>query len=324
MKKIIIIVLYIVSFFTVNSQETYFVTAKSGLFIREKPNINSSKIGKLPYGSVIALLETTNKELEVTDNGKVIKGNWIKVAFYNAPFIVSNFKGYKHEEEGYVFSGFTEKLNKATITVKEIDSVTFYSQYKEIKPEKLPKITSAKRIKKLLASKVKWGYEEFVGVTVNKITLDNGQTLTINHKNYECGLDAYYPTEKVLLFECGHSGTESISMQTGESLETVGNPEYIRCSPSKKLRLNGWFSGQECSSYFFQEKTANGYVYLTDIGWDSKNERSRVCSFDKFYWLSDTEFMYSESFYHYDESGKAIEKYYLAKITKHKRNINSK
>ena len=103
------------------------------------------------------------------------------------------------------------------------------------------------------------------------------------------------------------------SNKTGESLETVGHPEYIYESPNKMLRLNGWFPGQECSSYFFQEKTGDMYTYLIDFGFGSDKFGSDVCYFNKFCWINNQEFVYSYNSY---SNGKTKEVYAISKINK--------
>jgi len=298
---------------TSQTQETYYTIAPSGLIIREEPNINSNKTGKLPYGSIVKLLKNTELKHQTIDNGDTINGVWVKIKFDNFPFIVSKSEDYEYEEEGYVFNKYIEKLNKASVSNEEIDSLKFYSLYIQPKKSNVIKITSEKETEKLLDSKVKWKNVEYLGWSIDEITLDNGQILNINQKSNDYGFVAYYPTEEIILFEGGHTSDFSISIRTGESLETVGNPKYIIESPSKKFRLNGWFSGQECSNYFFQEKIGDNYTYLVDFGWGSDKFGENVCYFNKFCWLNDREFIYSYT----DYSGKnGKEKYFIGKLNK--------
>lgn len=310
MKKLLLITIYILSVTALQSQERYFVTASSGLIIREAPNINSTRIGKLPYGSTVELLETTEIKLQIIDNGEPIDGFWVKMKFNNSPFIVSESKkdlGY--DREGYVFSEFLEKLNKASIKTIEIDSVKFQSLYIPTKSSNMIKIISEKETKKLLKGKVKWKDVENIGCVIDEITLDNGQILKINQKSNDYNFIAYYPKEEIIIFEGGHASEFSISIKTGESLETTGVPDYIVESPNKKIRLNGWFSGQECSVYFFQKKVGNRYMYLADFERGNENYGSDLCYFNKFCWLNDQEFMYSST-----ENGE--QKYYIGEIAK--------
>ncbi|NRD20048.1 SH3 domain-containing protein [Winogradskyella eckloniae] len=306
MKKLIFIGIYVLNFFVLQSQELYFNTALSGLNIREEPKIDSKKIGKLPYGSVVKLLDITDIKLQIKDNDETLNGVWVKIKFQNFPFIISESKkDVQFENEGYVFSAFIEKLNKASIEITEIDSLKFYSHYVPPKPSNRIKITSKQEAEQVLEGKVKWTQSAFNGRVIDEIILDSGQILKINQVSNDFSFIAYFPTEEIILFEGGHASDFSISTKTGETLKTVGNPEYIIESPSKKIRLNGFFGGQECSHYFFQVKTGDTYTYLTAFNHD-------LCYYDKFYWLNDQEFIYSETSYATTVNGNQI--YYLGKI----------
>ncbi|WP_299675523.1 SH3 domain-containing protein [uncultured Tenacibaculum sp.] len=82
------------------SQDLLITTAKKGLVVRDKPSLKGNKIDKFPFRTQIIVQEVTDKKLELYDEGKIIKGNWIKVENYN------NNKW----TIGYVFDGFTEKI----------------------------------------------------------------------------------------------------------------------------------------------------------------------------------------------------------------------
>tara|TARA_R110002012_G_scaffold75765_3_gene191349 strand:- start:360 stop:1217 length:858 start_codon:yes stop_codon:yes gene_type:complete len=279
------------------------VNASSGLIIREQPNADANRIGKLPYGSIVNILENTNLKLQITDKGEVIDGEWVKVKFQNFPYIITKTKAFK--DEGFVFSGYLEKLEKAKIETIEIDSLRFYKLYKASKRLKQEKLTSIAKVEKVLASTVKWQFHNVADNTMDHIILDNDQVLQINQDANDVTFSAYYPKERILLFEGGHSSDFSISLKAGESLETVGNPEYIIVSPHKKYRLNGYFGGQECSSYFFQEITGDTYKYLASFN-------NVSCYIYKFYWLNDQEFVYCDASFATPEKGE--QNYYLGKI----------
>lgn len=292
--------------------KVYIVNAPTGVIIRNEPVFNSSRIGKLPYGKTIELLEKTNIKQQLIDKGDTINGVWLKIKYNNFPFICSESESEqeKWNLEGYVFSEYIEELNKANIKIKELDSLQFFQLFINTKPYKPIKIESIEETERMLLNNVKWKVVDYLGRVIDEIRLENGQTLRINQKSNDMGFVAYYPLEKILLFEGGHSSDYSISLQTGESLETVGNPEYIIESPNRKLRLNGWFPGQECSSYFFQEKSGDGYRYLIDFGWGTLFGEN-VCYFEKFCWISDNEFVYSYMDYSGDNG---IKKYYKGLI----------
>jgi len=68
------------------------------------------------------------------------------------------------------------------------------------------------------------------------------------------------------LFEGGHSADFSVDLKTGTAdVDSVGNPSYIVYSTDKQFRLNGYFPGQECSVYFIQQKSGQGYTYYTEV-----------------------------------------------------------
>ncbi|WP_165749988.1 SH3 domain-containing protein [Cellulophaga sp. Z1A5H] len=314
MKKIILMVLALFTVVLMHSQETYFSIASSGLNIREAPNSTANRIGKLPYGSTVDVVENTGLTYQTIEDGTPVLGEWVKIKFYNFPYIVSETKDYDYHEEGYVLNTYLEKLHKATITHKEIDSLTFYSLYKEQVPtDDMPSITSAQEAEKLLASRVRWKNVPDLGRSIDEIILENGQVLRINQESNDYEFVAYYPTEEIILFEGGHTSDYSISIRTGESLETVGNPKYIVASPTKKMRLNGWFPGQECSSYFFQEQLGDSYTYLIDLGWGTETFGQNVCNFNTFYWINEDTFMYSYTAYSDEQT---TEKYGTGQITK--------
>ena len=89
-------------------QKFKYVTAKSGLTVREKPNLKSKKIAKLNYSQEVKIHKTTGYKLSITDEGKRIHGEWVKVSSYQQKKII-----------GYVFDGFlsNEKINPP-ITIK--------------------------------------------------------------------------------------------------------------------------------------------------------------------------------------------------------------
>ncbi|WP_299891511.1 SH3 domain-containing protein [uncultured Lacinutrix sp.] len=85
-------------------QDYAYVTADSGLTIREQPDVNASKIGKLLYNEGVEVLENTNIKLVVIDEGKKVSGEWTKVKLneYN-------------NNIGYVFNGYLSSKKEAKI-----------------------------------------------------------------------------------------------------------------------------------------------------------------------------------------------------------------
>ena len=97
----------------------YKISAKSGLNLRERPNLQSEKIAKVPYGTFVSIESKTDSKLTISDTDKEtgiiksIKGKWVKIVaeFYLSP----GDKGYYKDliepsyVEGYVFDGFLKE-----------------------------------------------------------------------------------------------------------------------------------------------------------------------------------------------------------------------
>ncbi|MEX0313778.1 MAG: hypothetical protein AB3N18_06340, partial [Allomuricauda sp.] len=106
MKRLLILLLFF-QFTFLKAQEPLYVSAKNGLIVREEPNKNSKRLGKLVYAEKIVHYENTGRFDEIIDNGKVIKGEWYNIIGND---ILSN------EIEGYVFNAFlTSKVLKKEI-----------------------------------------------------------------------------------------------------------------------------------------------------------------------------------------------------------------
>lgn len=314
MKLFFTLLLILVNAIFLKCQERLFITAPTGLIVRSAPSVYSERSGKLPYGSVVELLEKTNSKVRMMDNEKEVEGSWFKIKYDNFPYIISEPEVENFEDVGYIFSYYTEKLNKAKIIEQEISATDFKKLSKKHEKNMVKKITSQKEVEQILSNQLKWKEVKYLGYTIDEITLDNGQVLKINQKSNDYGFVAYYPAERIILFEGGHTSDYSISLKYGESLETAGNPEYIVKSPNDVYRLNGWFPGQQCSSYFFQKKSGSKLIYLTDFGWGSEQNGSKVCTMKDFTWLNDGEFVYHFTDY---LGQKTIKKYLKAKIVEY-------
>ncbi len=134
MKKtnILLILLLLIVFSYGYSQETFIVTAENGLILRNQPNVDGEKIGKLYFGAEVSIVENTKKTQTVLDNGKIIKGTWVKIAFKNDPVFISNAK------LGYVFNGYLQnKSNGLKTIVNKIVNHPDLQQY-SIAHEKSP------------------------------------------------------------------------------------------------------------------------------------------------------------------------------------------
>ena len=122
------------------------------------------------------------------------------------------------------------------------------------------------------------------------------------------GFSGYYPQYDILVMEGGHSMDIAFSIETGASEVTIGNPEYIVTSPKNTYRLNGYWEGQECVSYFFQKNVNGRFVYHTKFNWNYE-----ICTFKEFTWVDESTFIYS--IMDYDTATKSeIEKYFKGKM----------
>lgn len=86
------------------SQDYAYVTADSGLTVRELPDIGASKLGKLMYNEAVEVVEKTDKKLVILDQGKKVEGEWVKI----------KMNGYQ-DLKGYVFNGFLSENKMAKI-----------------------------------------------------------------------------------------------------------------------------------------------------------------------------------------------------------------
>lgn len=84
----------------VTAQQNAYVSAESGLSLREQPDISAKMLSKLSYGEAIGIIEKTDKKLVVLDGGEKVSGEWVKVETRN--------------HIGYVFNGYlsSTKISK--------------------------------------------------------------------------------------------------------------------------------------------------------------------------------------------------------------------
>lgn len=79
MKKILLLVVIATCFSAViSAQEVWYVSIKSGLSIRDKPDAKATVIGKIPYGAKITVAYPENV-VNITTEG--IEGAWAKTTF---------------------------------------------------------------------------------------------------------------------------------------------------------------------------------------------------------------------------------------------------
>lgn len=304
-KKQILILLAFLNSLLGYSQSIFIVTAENGLILREKPDAQSTRLGKLPYGTLVEVTDFTEVKQSMQDGNKRISGNWVKIKAQNFPFLLNDASSEELDVEGYVFGGYLKVLPEISIETIQISDDEYRSFQKIDHTTNRQKITDLNTVKKLLKDKVEWRTLVGYGTVPVSIKISNGQKLNLNLQNFDMGFVAYYPEEEILLFEGGHTSDYSISVRTGETTLTVGNPEYLIVSPNHKIRLNGYFPGQECSDYFFQEYTNGKWDYKGAYGW-GHTYGSDICYFKEFHWISDDEFIYQEIDYLDSEKPKDV------------------
>lgn len=76
-------------------QDRMYVTAKSGLIVRESPSLESKKLYTLKHNTMVLISEKTGVKITIKDEDQEIHGEWLKVLSLD------------HDDtQGYVFSGF--------------------------------------------------------------------------------------------------------------------------------------------------------------------------------------------------------------------------
>lgn len=103
--KMILAIGFVFNILVVTAQQNAYVSAESGLSLRDQPDVSGKMLTKLAYGEAIGVLEETDKNLVVLDRGEKVSGKWVKVETRN--------------HIGYVFDGYlsSEKIAK-TIRLK--------------------------------------------------------------------------------------------------------------------------------------------------------------------------------------------------------------
>lgn len=178
-----------------------------------------------------------------------------------------------------------------SISVEKIDSVAFFKAKKNAPRKKaVEKITDFKIAKKLLA-----GIVEFEPVdesenyqAVKKIYFRNGNKLE-NRNDFDGEtFVAYFPSEDILLCEGGHTSDMSFNLKNGKRTEETGNPDVISASPKNNFRLNGYFGGQECFSYFLQKRVNGEFQKIIQLDEEfEKITKHWLCTVAENFWADE-------------------------------------
>lgn len=282
--KIFLALFLIFSSLHSHGQEYYFINAENGLNVRSEGNLASKKVAKIRFGALVEKIADTDITLTIGDKGKLIKGRFVKIK-YRKEYLSTE------DVEGYVFDGYLKKqINEDLIRITKIEKEKYTEFLKVVSkenhnPEKISNLDSTKTI---LTGRVAWGKEGMV----KSMRLNNGTNLLFNSSAVDFGFaedgsSGYYPEYDILVLQGGHGSDVCFSIKTGETDRTIGNPEYVVSSPKNSYRLNGYFGGQECISYFFQKNENGRFVYLTALNWNYD-----ICTFKEFYWINENEFMF--------------------------------
>jgi hypothetical protein len=202
------------------------------------------------------------------------------------------------------------------IIIEVLDSSQFYTDKNTIKNTKkqLEKITHFETAKKMLNGVVEFYDDNGDGEShrLRKILFRNGDILSNSEDNY---FVAYYPSEDVILFEGGHSTDVSFNLKNGRQTEEAGNPDYVVASPNNEFRLNGFYDGQECVSYFIQKNSKGQFENTIPISELFTRPNKILCSVKDAFWTDDSTLYLNENT-NYDEAGLGRSKFYKVSIKK--------
>ncbi len=189
--------------------------------------------------------------------------------------------------ETKTFNRVSQNLNNQ-VSISKITRDEFDRQRKQTAPNKpIQKITDFKIVQEKLKGIVL--FEELDGnLFIKKINFRNGNTTDGSYQLDECSFSAYFPSEDIILLECGHTTDRSFNLKTGEETYDVGNLNYVTTSPSGKYRLNKIFEGQECFNHFIQEKGNNSYKKILELNELFEKKTGKwLCVIEKEFWTDD-------------------------------------
>ncbi|TDS14676.1 hypothetical protein [Sphingobacterium paludis] len=197
------------------------------------------------------------------------------------------------------------------LRIFKIDSAAYFQVRRLPQHDTLPYVEDLAETKTLLKGRVIFGASVFQegkssvdssvhGGALYSVRFANGDSLTFRDRPefMEIGFVRYYPSEDILVFEGGHSSDYTIDLRRGLlGPEVVGNPSYINESPGRPFRLNGWFPGQECSSYFLQQRSRNGYQKYAELPLHLHTSDFALCTLVDIFWSSDSTLYFRNSYF---------------------------
>lgn len=109
---------------TLSTHASHIAVAENGLNLREAPSLTATKIGLVYFGAKVQIVEHTGVSLTITDNGKAIQGEWVKITFSNASMFIST------QDSGYVFSGFLKPVEDVMAELnRELKAIPAFNGY---------------------------------------------------------------------------------------------------------------------------------------------------------------------------------------------------
>ena len=195
------------------------------------------------------------------------------------------------------------------LAIEKISSAKFLSAKQRAKVNiPLEKITDLKIVQEKLAGIVEFEDQgNYLGI--KKINFRNGYSVQNEVDLSECAFVSYFPSEDVLLLECGHTMDVSFDLSTGQTTYEVGNLNFVTISPSGKYRLNKIFEGQECYSHFIQVSNNGKFKKIAELNdFFEKKTGKWLCVIEQEFW-SDDSTLYFGLLTAYKEEGNEYEFY---------------
>lgn len=195
------------------------------------------------------------------------------------------------------------------LAIEKVSSAEFLSAKQHAKVNiPLEKISDLKIVQKKLAGIVEFEEKEnYLGI--KKINFRDGRSVQNDVDLSECAFVSYFPSEDVLLLECGHTMDVSFDLATGQTTYEIGNLNYVTTSPSGKYRLNKVFEGQECYSHFIQVRNNGKFKKIAELNdFFEKKTGKWLCVIEQEFW-SDDSTLYFGLLTEYKEEGNEYEFY---------------
>ncbi|TJZ62949.1 hypothetical protein FAZ15_01205 [Sphingobacterium olei] len=211
----------------------------------------------------------------------------------------------------------TSRPGPINVTIEKISSEDFFSAQQRAKMNKpMEKITDFKIVQQKLAEIVEFeDQDNYLGI--KKMNFRNASSVKNEVDLSECSFVSYFPSEDILLLECGHTMDVSFDLTTGQTTYETGNPNLVTTSPSGKYRLNKVYEGQECFYHFIQEKKNGKFKKIAELNDIFEKKTGKwLCVTEKEFWADD-QTLYFGLVTQYKEGGNDYE-FYSVKISEGK------